>query len=44
MVKFSMTKIHRESHPVSTHILVMYLTTWYFTREFSRKWVASETT
>ena len=24
-----MTEIHGESHPISMHIPVMYLTTWY---------------
>ena len=39
-----MTEIHGESHPVSMRILVMYLTTWYFTHDFSCKRVPSETT
>ena len=34
-VKFFATKIHRERHPVSMHILAMYLMTWYFTHDFS---------
>ena len=29
VVIFFVTKTHGESHPVSTHILVMHLTTWY---------------
>ena len=44
MVKFFVTEIHGESHPVSMHILVTCLTTWYFSREFSHKCIASETT
>ena len=44
MVKFFMTKIHGESHPISMRIPVMYLTTQYFSHEFSCKRVASETT
>ena len=43
-VKFFATEIHGESHPVSMHILVTYLTTWYFSCEFSHKHIASETT
>ena len=39
-----MTQTHGESHPISTHIPVMYLTTQYFSHEFSRKRIASETT
>ena len=35
VVKFFMTEIHRESHPVSMCILAMYLTTQYFTHDFS---------
>ena len=35
MVKFFVTKIHGESHPVSMHISVLHLTTWYFTHDFS---------
>ena len=44
MEKFFATEIHRESHPVSMHIPVTYLTTQYFSCKFSRKCVASETT
>ena len=44
MVKFFVTKIHGESHPVSICILLTYLTTQYFPCEFSRKRIASETT
>ena len=45
MVKnFFMTKTHRESHPVSMHILVTYLMTQYFSCKFSGKYIASETT
>ena len=44
MVKIFVTKIHGESHPVSTRILVTYLTTQYFLCEFSHKCAASETT
>ena len=32
--KLFATKIHRESHPVSTCIPAMYLTTWYFHANF----------
>ena len=39
MLKFFATKIHGESHPIS-----MYLTTQYFSHDFSRKRIASETT
>ena len=38
------TEIHRESHPVSMCILVMYLMTWYFSHKCSCKCVAGETT
>ena len=34
MVKFFMTEIHGESHPISMHILVTYLTTQYFPMKF----------
>ena len=44
MVKIFMTEIHGESHPVSTGIPVTYLTTQYFTCDFSHKRVASKTT
>ena len=44
MVKIFMTEIHGESHPVSMRILVTYLTTRYFTCDFSCKRTASETT
>ena len=39
MLNFFATKIHGESHPIS-----MYLTTQYFSHDFSRKRIASETT
>ena len=35
MVKFFTTEIHGESHPISVHIPVMYLTAQYFAHEFS---------
>ena len=35
-VKFFVTEIHGESHPISTRIPVMHLTTQYFTCDFSR--------
>ena len=44
MVKFFVTQIHGESHPVSMRIPVTYLMTWYFSHEFSCKFIASETT
>ena len=44
MVKVFMTKIHGESQPISMRIPVMYLTSWYFSHDFSRKCIASETT
>ena len=44
MVKIFRDQIHGESHPVSMHILVMYLTTQYFSCDFSRKHSTSETT
>ena len=34
MVKFFAAEIYGESHPVSMHILVTYLMTWYFSRDF----------
>ena len=34
MEKIFTTEIHEESHPVSTHIPVMYLTTQYFHANF----------
>ena len=34
VVTFFMTEIHRESHPISTRILVTYLMTRYFTHDF----------
>ena len=42
--KFFMTEIHGESHPISMCILVTYLTTWYFSCEFSCKCIVSNTT
>ena len=36
------TKIHGESHPISTRIPVMHLMTWYFTRDFSRNALLAE--
>ena len=36
VVKFFVTEIHGESHPISMRILVMHQMTWYFTRVFSR--------
>ena len=44
MVEIFMIEIHRESHPISMCILVTYLMTWYFSRDFSHKHVTSETT
>ena len=44
MVKSFATEILRESHPVSTCILVTYLMTQYITRDFSHKHIASEAT
>ena len=44
MVKIFVTEIHRESHPVSMCIPVMYLMTQYISHKFSCKHVASETT
>ena len=44
MVKFFVTELHGESHPVSMHIPVMYLTTWYYSCKFSCEYIASETT
>ena len=44
MEKIFATKIHGESHPVSTCIPVTYQMTQYFPRDFSHKRVASETT
>ena len=44
MVILLATEIHGESHPVSMHIPVMYLTTWYFSHKFSHKYIASKTT
>ena len=38
-VKIFMTEIHGESHPISMRILVTHLTTWYFTCDFSRKYL-----
>ena len=34
MVKFFMTEIHGESHPISMCIPVMYLMTWKFSCDF----------
>ena len=44
MVKFFVTEIHGESHPVSMHIPVMFPMTQYFSHEFSCKCIASKTT
>ena len=44
MVKIFVTKINGESHPISMCIPVTYLMTWYFSREFACKRVASKTT
>ena len=43
-VKSFATEIHGEFYPISMRILVTYLTTWYFSLEFSHKCIASETT
>ena len=44
MVKIFVTAIHRESHPISTCIPVMYLTTQYLSCEILHKCIANETT
>ena len=44
MAKLFMTEIHRESHPISMCIPVMYLMTQYISCEFSHKCIASEST
>ena len=43
MVKFFGTEIHGESHPISTCILVMYLTTWYFHANFHKNVLLAKT-
>ena len=43
-VKIFATEIHGESHPVSMHIPVTYLMTWYISCKFSHKRVVSKTT